>query len=130
MEIKGKATAWINHLEAWQRSGMTQVEYCQTYGLHEKTFSNWKTRLRLFFPDMPKKTRSTIVPPAPAAPFVAVKIDDGAEPAPTQEAAQQHSAAKESGVNLQIGQRFQISLSVGFDVNTLQRLLAVLPEQR
>lgn len=29
---------WINHIEAWQRSGLKQSEYCRQQGLNDNTF--------------------------------------------------------------------------------------------
>ena len=29
---------WINHIEAWQRSGLKQAEYCRQQGLNDNTF--------------------------------------------------------------------------------------------
>jgi len=31
----------IEHIKAWQASGLTQVVYCQQQGLNAKTFSRW-----------------------------------------------------------------------------------------
>ena len=30
---------WIHHVEAWQRSGLTQAAFCQQHNLNRKTFS-------------------------------------------------------------------------------------------
>jgi hypothetical protein len=29
---------WINHIEAWQRTGLKQAEYCRQQGLNDNTF--------------------------------------------------------------------------------------------
>ena len=34
------------HIEAWQKSGMTQRAYCRTHGLNAKTFGNWVSKYR------------------------------------------------------------------------------------
>ncbi len=31
----------IEHLKAWQASGLTQAVYCQLHGLNTKSFSRW-----------------------------------------------------------------------------------------
>ena len=31
----------IDHIKAWQASGLTQAVYCQQQGLNVKTFSRW-----------------------------------------------------------------------------------------
>ena len=34
------------HIEAWQKSGMTQRAYCRGHGLNAKTFGNWVSKHR------------------------------------------------------------------------------------
>ena len=34
------------HIEAWQKSGVTQVAYCREHGLNTKTFGNWVRKHR------------------------------------------------------------------------------------
>ena len=33
---------WQKHLDAWQRSGLTQVAYCLEHGGSVKTFNRWR----------------------------------------------------------------------------------------
>ena len=35
----GLPIKWINHIEAWQSSGLSQSAYCQQHGLNYNTFS-------------------------------------------------------------------------------------------
>jgi hypothetical protein len=35
----GLPVKWINHIEAWQSSGLKQSAYCQQQGLNYKTFA-------------------------------------------------------------------------------------------
>jgi hypothetical protein len=37
---------WWQHLEAWQRSDLTQREYCAKHGLGEKAFYRWRHKQR------------------------------------------------------------------------------------
>ena len=37
---------WQQHLEGWQRSGLTQVAYCASHGLHIKSFRRWRSKTR------------------------------------------------------------------------------------
>ena len=37
----------IEHIKAWQASGLTQAVYCQQHGLNVKTFSRWFKAYRL-----------------------------------------------------------------------------------
>lgn len=36
---------WLNHIETWKSSGLTQVEYCRRHDLNPNTFSS---RLHLY----------------------------------------------------------------------------------
>ena len=37
---------WQQHLEAWERSGLTQVAYCASHGLRIQSFSRWRSKTR------------------------------------------------------------------------------------
>jgi Transposase len=37
----GKREWWSVHVEAWQRSGLTQIKYCNAHGLKRGTFARW-----------------------------------------------------------------------------------------
>lgn len=130
MELTKKAEIWLEHMQAWRKSGMAQVEHCATYGLHAKTFSNWKTKLHKNLPDLPNKTRATIVPPAPRNPFLEVTIDNDS-PVNTSKIMTNNLVNAEvttSKIQLYVKENYRVSIEVGFDVATLQKLLAVLAE--
>ena len=38
---RGKREWWSVHVEAWQRSGLSQVKYCNVHGLERGTFARW-----------------------------------------------------------------------------------------
>lgn len=37
---------WRQHVEGWQRSGLSQQEYCQEHGLVLSTLQTWRRRLK------------------------------------------------------------------------------------
>jgi hypothetical protein len=37
---------WERHLEGWRESGLTQVAYCTSHGLHIKLFGRWRSKAR------------------------------------------------------------------------------------
>ena len=130
MELTKKTEIWLDHMQAWRKSGMAQVEYCATYGLHQKTFSNWKTKLYKHLPDLPNKTRASIVPPAPRNPFLEVTIGNDS-PANTSKIMTDNvvnAKIATSKIQLYVKENYRVSIEVGFDVATLQKLLAVLAE--
>ncbi len=43
---QSKRACWRHHLDAWQESGLTQVEYCLQNQLNKHTFTYWKAKLR------------------------------------------------------------------------------------
>ena len=52
---------WQDHLEQWQRSGLTQVAYCRQHGLNRDQFGYWKKRLlAVRAPDMVPTTAGFI----------------------------------------------------------------------
>ena len=44
-ERQGKREWWSVHVEAWQRSCLTQIKYCNIHGLERGTFSRWLNAL-------------------------------------------------------------------------------------
>ena len=45
MTSKTKATYWQKHLSHWQKSGLTQKDYCTQHTLKQANFSDWRKRL-------------------------------------------------------------------------------------
>jgi hypothetical protein len=52
---------WQNHLQAWERSGLTQAAYCAQHALNAKTFSRWRSRILAGEPTI-HSTELTLVP--------------------------------------------------------------------
>jgi transposase len=102
---KERERFWRAHVGAWQRSGLTQREYCRRQGLTEWSFSDWKRRLA---------RRS----PAPVS-FVPVALRDRLEacdcPAPRQHP-----------LTVVVGDRYRVEVGEEFCGEALARLLAVL----
>lgn len=130
MELTKKAEIWLEHMQAWHKSGMAQVEYCAIYGLHDKTFSNSKTNLHKHLPDLPNKTRAKIVPPAPKNPFLEVNIgnDSLANTSKIMTHNLVNAEITTSKIQLYVKENYRVSVEVGFDFATLKNLLAVLAE--
>ena len=42
---KARREWWSIHIEAWQRSGVSQAEYCRQHRFDEKTFTRWLKHL-------------------------------------------------------------------------------------
>ena|SRR5699024_2984531 len=41
-----KSSFWIDHIESWQTSGLTQRAYCQAQTLSLASFGYWRKKLR------------------------------------------------------------------------------------
>lgn len=120
---------WLDHVEAWQKSGISQTDYCRSHKLNLKSFSNWKLK----HVKESHKSREQEIPiftsSHTAIPLIPVAISE------------QLSSAKEaeiqtpplpnagfSGVTLIVKNDYQISLAIGFHPMTLKNVLAVLAE--
>ena len=95
-EIEEKQRLWKHHLEQWQASGLSQVEYCRKHGLNIKSFRYHKRRS--------SKSSLCLVEVPLAAPIYPL-------PKP---------------LSLAVSPRYTIHIEAGFDADTLCRLLEVL----
>lgn len=59
---------WQGHLDAWERSGLTQVEYCASQGLSIKTFTRWRCRSLAAKASPAKPATVTLIPVSVAQP--------------------------------------------------------------
>lgn len=58
-----KKDYWLKVCEDWQRSGETQLTYCQRLGIKMNTFAYWRAK----FSDTNKKSKKTFVKVTPPA---------------------------------------------------------------
>jgi hypothetical protein len=99
---QSKSEFWSQHIEDQSNSDLTQVEYCQKNQLNRHTFSYWKSKLNkqeAFRPLLPVSISSDNTPGNSSFP---------------------------SGISLSFGDRFDVRLEVGFNCDTLSRLIDVL----
>lgn len=120
---------WLDHVEAWHKSGITQTEYCRSLELNLKSFSSWKLR----HVKESQKGREQEIPiftsSHSAVPLILVDISEqilsvkevGDEKLPLPNAGF-------SGVTLIVKNDYQISLAIGFHPKTLKNVLAALAE--
>ncbi|MGQ9427625.1 IS66 family insertion sequence element accessory protein TnpA, partial [Gilvimarinus sp. DZF01] len=52
MTTAEKRSHWQRHVDAWQRSDLTQKAYCESQGISVATFGYWRKRL---VDDVPQK---------------------------------------------------------------------------
>ena len=100
--LKSKRRFWKDHIENWQESGLTQVEYCKDQQLKISTFLYWKAKLakqRLSKPLLPVSIKSEVTANTRSFP---------------------------SGISLSVKDRYTIELEIGFNPDTLHQLLDFL----
>lgn len=99
---------WQETVEAWSRSGLSQVEYCRRHELTLSTFRWWRRKLRDRAVSLPNKISSKVVNHS----FLPVHL---LEP-------QSHH----SFIEIHLPGERRIQVTPGFDPETLKKVLAVL----
>lgn len=113
---------WHQHVQDWLNSGLLPAHYCVQYGLNPKTFSRWKLKIHGPAPKPVKEPPKFSHPKSPV-PLVAIPIKESNSPNDPVKVSSTMNLS--SGINLHFdGQR--IELDIGFDKETLLRLLATL----
>jgi hypothetical protein len=101
-QLEQKRTYWKQHLESWQKTGLTQAEYCRRHNLKHHQLVYWKRRYL--------KTETGVS-------FVPFKFEDLPDI---------HSQANRASLYLVINDHFKIEVRAGFDVELLRQLIYVL----
>jgi len=94
-----KRRYWKEHLDAWQISGLSQVEYCRQHDLSRFRFQYWKRRFE----------GSVSMPALIEVPFASVMARK-----PYQ------------ALRLVVGDHYQIAVERDFDPMALRQLIGVL----
>jgi hypothetical protein len=115
---------WAEHVETWRCSGKTATAYCEERGLKYGALRYWSGRIGRERPGPRAKTevRFAAIRREPAT--ATARPAKPATPANTTSASRPTPSSR-SGVHLQLGGA-QVELEVGFDDETLSRVVAVL----
>ena len=105
MTREQKRQYWLNHIEAWQASDLSQSEYARRHNLSVKTFQYHKRQQSLVAPA--SKSDQTLVPVVVESPAVS-------------------TAPVTSGITLSMPKGVRVELEPDFDAACLKRLLEVL----
>ena len=101
-QLEQKRSYWKQHIESWQETGLTQVEYCRQHNLKHHQLVYWKKRFL--------KTETDVS-------FVSLKLDDLLDiPARPDHAS----------LSLVIDNHFKIDIRAGFDARLLRQLIYAL----
>ena len=98
---------WRAHLQAWQKSGLSGMEYCRQHNLSYHAFNYWK-----------KKCHHSAQEPC----LVPVPVTRGM---PIEESSRESSVLK-----IEVGNRFKIEINDGFSPRTLAKVLSTLRAYR
>ena len=103
---------WRKHIQQWQRSGATQVQYCQEHDLSVPAFRWW--RRQLIPSGHPVRDAQKRVPTAPAATFAEIRIPQGGE------------TAAAYAYEIILPNRTQVRLRHNFDAESVAALVSLL----
>lgn len=101
---------WSEHIQAWQSSGVSQIQYCREHELGYKSFGLWKQKLS---PASVKTSSSET--PQPKLTFHAVRI--------RPEGGNENIV---SSLCLYVGSRYRIEVRDDFNPVTFHKLLVAL----
>lgn len=123
MPARGHAPAktqfWLQHIKAWEASGLQQKEYCAKKKLGLKSFGRWKRILEQLAAHGELPDSSQIRNGAGGMIPLTILHEW------PQNGISEKSQA-DAGLRLHVGERYVISLSIGFHASTLQTLLGAL----
>lgn len=92
---------WSERIVAWQKSGLSQVAYCQQHQLTYGTFIYWRSYLKKHSSGHKVSVPSTFIP-------ITIKAD------------------KATPLVLQIAEQYRIELRPGFDPHLLTQIIQVI----
>jgi hypothetical protein len=101
-QLAQKRIYWKQHIDSWQQTGLTQVEYCRQHNLKHHQLVYWKKRFL--------KTETNVS-------FVSLKLEDLLE-IPTRQ--------DQASLTLVISNQFKIEIRAGFDAQLLRQLIFAL----
>jgi len=101
-QLEQKRSYWKQHIDSWQQTGLTQVEYCRQHNLKHHQLVYWKTRF------LKSETNVSFVP---------LKLEDLFEIPARQD---------QSSLTLVINNQFKIEIRAGFDAQLLRQLIYAL----
>jgi hypothetical protein len=123
---------WSAIMADFQRSGLTQAEFCRRRHISVSSFRSWLYGLRHGFPTAgPSESRRPSPVPAPAGSsgpttFLPVLV----RPAESRVATADHHVSRPpASLELVVSERHFVRITPGFDPATLQQLLDVLEDR-
>lgn len=131
MRLKNRnAQWWLGQVEAWQKSGISQAEYCRLNNLNHKSFSNWKLKYTKEMDKSNEPEISVFTSSLTHVPLIPVGISEQIVSVTTETEVKTPQLPNTgfSGITLIVKNDYQISLAIGFHPKTLKNVLALLAE--
>ena len=101
-QLEQKRTYWKQHIESWQETGLSQVEYCRRHNLKHHQLVYWKKRFL--------RTETDVS-------FVGLKLEDLLD-IPGQ--------ADRASLYLVINNHLKVEIRAGFDALLLRQVIVAL----
>ena len=103
-QLEQKRIYWKQHIDSWQETGLTQVEYCRRNNLKHHQLVYWKKRFL--------KTETDVC-------FVPLKLD-------AVDLLDIPAQPDHASLNLVINNHFKIEIRAGFDALLLRQVIVAL----
>ncbi len=101
-QLEQKRSFWKQHIDSWQQTGLTQIEYCRRHNLKHHQLVYWRKRFL--------KTETDVS-------FVPLQLEDLLDLPASQE---------QAPLTLVVNNQFKIEIRAGFDVQLLRQLIFAL----
>lgn len=117
-----KEATWVERMKQWERSGLGPRDYCRRHECKETQFHWWKRVLqeRGRWPDRREGQGFERNPHDVPPPFTEVHVSAIPPLAGNQE------GPRDGKLQLWVGDRYRVSVTDGFEAETLDRVLTVL----
>ena len=99
---KSKTAYWLQMIESWKNSGISQVKFCEQNHLKLSTFQYWRVRLNR------EQRLNRLLP---------VKVEPQSPPT---------GSPASSGISFVLKERYKIQLEEQFNAHTLSKLINLL----
>lgn len=104
---KDKTCFWMAAVQAWEKSGLAQSEFCRNQGLRSSTFRYWKKKLSAIEPDQDQPQELVPIQVAFESPV-------------------SHHSASTCSISMTVRGRYQVDVADDFRSTTLERVIRVL----
>lgn len=123
--MSNRAKYWARRVESWEKSGLTQAEFCRRRGVKAVTFAWWKRKLRgAAKRAYDRRSRSTTTRSRPEAKFAEVKWPDRMLAGGVPVAAT--SDARSGGYEIVLTDGLLIRLPGDFDPTKVSQLIGLV----